>query len=163
MSVHTTARISGYRDGVLSVGLYVLDCADCGVVFAITRDYEDRRRKDAANFYCPNGHVNAWSETEATRQRKRADRLAADLQRAEEERSRYQEWLRTERERHKATERSLAATKGVVTRTKRRIGKGVCPCCNRHFANVERHMTTQHPDYAPSATATDTTTEPTGA
>lgn len=24
---------------------------------------------------------------------------------------------------------------------------GVCPCCNRSFTNVRRHMTSQHPDY----------------
>lgn len=157
MATHATARISGYRDGVLSVGLYILDCADCGVVFAITRDYEERRRDDGAKFYCPNGHVNQWYESEADRAKKRAAELEKRLARTEEDRSRYQEWLRTEREAHKATERSLSATKGVVTRTKRRIGKGVCPCCNRHFTNVERHMTTQHPGYAAPAVSPDAT------
>jgi hypothetical protein len=28
-----------------------------------------------------------------------------------------------------------------------RIGNGVCPCCNRSFTNLRRHMTTKHPEY----------------
>lgn len=46
-----------------------------------------------------------------------------------------------------SAERSRNALKGVVTRTKNRISKGVCPCCNRQFKDLERHMTGQHPDY----------------
>lgn len=38
--------------------------------------------------------------------------------------------------------------RGVVTKTKNRIGKGVCPCCNRTFVELARHIATKHPDYA---------------
>lgn len=54
--------------------------------------------------------------------------------------------LRRERD---GKERQLRAQKGVVTRIKNRISKGVCPCCNRTFGDLERHMKTKHPDYAP--------------
>jgi hypothetical protein len=46
--------------------------------------------------------------------------------------------------------RSHAATKGHVTRKKRqleRVASGVCPCCNRSFVNLRRHMKTQHPEF----------------
>lgn len=46
-----------------------------------------------------------------------------------------------------AAQRALRATKGRLTKTKKRIANGVCPCCNRHFVNLERHMTGKHPDY----------------
>ena len=49
-----------------------------------------------------------------------------------------------------AAERSAAAYKGHLTRVKRRVGNGVCPCCNRTFKNLADHMTTKHPDYAGS-------------
>lgn len=39
-------------------------------------------------------------------------------------------------------------TKGVVTRTRNRIANGVCPCCDRSFTNLQRHMASKHPDYA---------------
>lgn len=39
------------------------------------------------------------------------------------------------------------AQKGQNTRLKNRIAAGVCPCCNRSFQNVARHMAGQHPDF----------------
>lgn len=44
--------------------------------------------------------------------------------------------------------RSRDGMKGVVAKIKKRVGRGVCPCCNRHFANLQRHMETQHPEVA---------------
>lgn len=49
-----------------------------------------------------------------------------------------------------AEERSHAATRGHLTRTKKRGGHGVCPCCNRTFQQLARHMKSKHPDYAES-------------
>ena len=37
--------------------------------------------------------------------------------------------------------------KGQVTRIKKRVANGVCPCCNRTFKDLAAHMSTQHPDY----------------
>ena len=44
-------------------------------------------------------------------------------------------------------EASLQATKGVVTRLKKRAIAGVCPCCNRTFQQLAAHMAHKHPDY----------------
>lgn len=55
--------------------------------------------------------------------------------------------IRTEQRRLESERRAHAATKGQLTKTKKRIANGVCPCCNRSFANLERHMAGQHPDY----------------
>jgi hypothetical protein len=44
--------------------------------------------------------------------------------------------------------RSRDGIKGVLTKVKRRVGKGTCPCCKRHFVNVERHMKVKHPSFA---------------
>jgi uncharacterized C2H2 Zn-finger protein len=151
MATHTKARISGYRDGVLSIDLYVLDCAGCGVIFAVTRDYEERRREDAKGFYCPNGHVCSWQESKADKLAKQLADEQRRRARIEKDRSFYQETLRKERERHEHTGRRLAATQGVVTRTKRRIANGVCPCCNRTFADLARHMNSKHPGYVEPA------------
>lgn len=37
--------------------------------------------------------------------------------------------------------------KGEVTKLKKRIANGVCPCCKRSFCNLAAHMKTQHPEY----------------
>lgn len=121
--------------------LIVTDCAQCGVVFAITEEFRERRRADGKSLYCPNGHTLTYGKSEA-------DKLREQLQ----ERERRITFLRDMRagadRRADAAERSLRATKGVVTKMKKRAAAGVCPCCNRHFAELERHMATKHPDYA---------------
>jgi hypothetical protein len=119
------------------VTLTVTRCINCGVQFAAPDYFVTARQNDGKSFYCPNGHSLCWHETEADKLRKRLERSEA-------------------RERHaldqlQATERSRAALRGVVTKTKKRVGNGVCPCCNRTFQNLARHMAGKHPEYADSA------------
>lgn len=47
----------------------------------------------------------------------------------------------------KLTAHQLRAQKAAKTRIKNRVARGVCPCCNRSFENLRRHMANQHPDY----------------
>lgn len=44
--------------------------------------------------------------------------------------------------------RQIAAQRGQTTKLKNRIAKGVCPCCQRSFQNLKRHMESQHPDFS---------------
>jgi hypothetical protein len=79
------------------------------------------------------------------------DRLKAQLA-AEQQRT---AWA-TERAESQAralvsAEHRLRATRGVVTKIKRRVAHGVCPCCQRTFKDLARHMEGQHPDYAKDA------------
>lgn len=138
-TITTTNRIqSSYS--VIQTKLWVTDCANCGIVFAIPEELRDRRVNDGRSFYCPNGHSLGWNETEADRQRKRAERLERDLKLSRDYADHVQDSLTAERKNH-------AATKGKLTKTKNRVAKGVCPCCNRSFVQLERHMASQHPDY----------------
>jgi uncharacterized protein (UPF0212 family) len=46
------------------------------------------------------------------------------------------------------------ATRTLKTQLKKvhvRVGHGVCPCCNRSFAQLRRHMAAKHPEYAEAA------------
>jgi hypothetical protein len=43
-------------------------------------------------------------------------------------------------------ENSHRATRGHLTRVKKRVQNGVCPKCNRTFQNLQRHMASQHGD-----------------
>lgn len=60
--------------------------------------------------------------------------------------SRRNEELREEakRERNRAN-----GYKGHATRITKRAKAGVCPCCNRSFENLRRHMASQHPTFTP--------------
>lgn len=132
-----TTRV--YQENAVKVtySLNALDCPNCGVVFGITDDYEMRRRTDNQNFYCPNGHIMSYGETEA-------DRLRKELEKAKGRIAAERGWAERITADLDAERKSHASTKGQLTKTRKRIGNGVCPDCRRHFVNVERHMATKH-------------------
>lgn len=96
-------------------------------------------------FYCPYGHQQHYIKGESPEDKLRRERdvLAQRVVQKDDE-IRYQQNLR------QGTERRLSAVKGMVTRIKNRVGHGVCPCCDRSFQNLTRHMSHKHPDYAKS-------------
>lgn len=126
-----------------TVTLTTIECGGCGIAYAVPEGWLNERREDGKSWPCPNRCERQFRERELDRVRRRlADRTSA-LDRA----------LATathERDQRQAAERSNIALRGVVTKTRQRVGKGSCPCCNRHFVNVSRHMASQHPDYAAS-------------
>lgn len=127
--------------------LVVLRCW-CGVQHAVPkslRDLQIRQHNDGRTvqgIHCPLGHVHVPSgQTEADKLR---NQLAAKENAIAYERSRHDQTRAELRE----TENRRRAEKAAKTRIKNRVSKGVCPCCNRHFENLQRHMQGQHPDYA---------------
>ena len=113
-------------------------CGVCGVLFAAPQRLIDKCRETGDNFFCPNGHSLVFTDYENKR-------LKAELKRAKDR-------LAVERARADQTEASLRATKGVVTRQRRKLEKvvaGVCPVdgCKRHFRDLRRHIATKHPGY----------------
>lgn len=110
-------------------------CYKCGIAFGLESNYQKELLRSHNSFYCPNGHSQHYiGESEA-------DKLKRQLAAKQD----YIESLRKQRD---ATERSLNATKGHLTRIKKRVGNGSCPCCMRHFENLQKHMQTKHPEYS---------------
>lgn len=116
-----------------AVTSYVLiECGHegCGVPFALSEEFAAARRRDRRTWWCPNGHPRWYpGKTDAQKARDaqaRARHLEDQLQAAENE---------TEEARRQ------------LLRERSRFARGVCPCCNRSFSNVRRHMADQHPDY----------------
>lgn len=142
MGVRTTvtSRIQGTYD-VITTELFVSDCATCGVIFAIPRTLEARRRQDGASFYCPNGHTLSFHKTDLDRERERAELLQRRLDREETHRRAVQDQLDAER-------RSAAAYRGHLTRMRNRVARGVCPVagCKRSFSELHAHVVTCHPE-----------------
>lgn len=117
--------------------LTIMECGECGITFAVPETWRKHRQHTGETWYCPNGHSRVYREPDI----KRLEReLAAANERIASERARR---LSTQ-DQLEATERSRAAVKGQLTKVKNRIQKGVCPHCNRHFQNVERHMASKH-------------------
>ena len=59
-----------------------IDCADCGIDFCLTDALYKRRRRDGAKFYCPNGHVNLYRETEDQARIKELEKELASAKRS---------------------------------------------------------------------------------
>lgn len=107
---------------------FVMDtCITCGINFCVPHLWNGRRRAEHNNYFCPNGHQQHYTaETEA-------ERLKKELARERERTLAAQNQTRMERQQREKAERKL-----------KRVDKGTCPKCNRHFVNVARHMTTKH-------------------
>jgi hypothetical protein len=119
-----------------SITLELLECCNCGVAMGIPESFVKRRREDGNDFWCPNGHAQGWHGAKSG-----MGKLKAEAQQ--------------ERERREAAERQalalqdqLAAAERERKRHAKRAKNGVCPCCNRSFAQLARHMKNQHPEYA---------------
>ncbi len=118
----------------------------CGTPFMAPADMvEALRDRGVGDLHCPHGHSIVWNETTEA---KRAKALASEL----EAKKRYCDTLSTRLSQVReeaAHERARAnGYKGAMTKAKNRVGKGVCPCCNREFVRLKRHMASKHPEYA---------------
>ena len=131
----------------VTISLHVQDCPTCGVIYAISGELNRRRKEDGRSWYCPNGHTIHYTESEADRARKRAAEEELKRRRLEEQLANTELELRFTNLDLEGEKRSKAAIKGQLTKVKKRVGKGVCPCCNRTFQNLMKHMAGQHPDF----------------
>lgn len=112
---------------------YAHQCGGCGLWWAVDREWDRARRRDGRDIHCPNGCVRVYRETEADRQRSRAERAEANLA--------------FQRERAETLRRSLIAKSGHLTRLRNKMARGECPCCGSQFKNVRRHMIRKHPEF----------------
>lgn len=128
-----------------STTLEALECGACAIPFAIPANLHALVMRDGRNFWCPNGHKISYSETEN-------QRLQRELKAARRSRDYAQTAKRAAEDQAQAAEYRRRAAVGQVTKIRNRIANGVCPCCNRTFVNLERHMSTKHPDYTSSST-----------
>ena len=120
----------------ISDTLTITDCPTCGVVYAVPDGLiiQAKRHRKTRDLYCPNGHN--WHYLGETPEQK-AKRLEEELarERAEHDQAMAHQRAQTTRARNERD------------RLKKRAAAGVCPCCNRTFQQLARHMKSKHPDY----------------
>jgi len=113
-----------------------LKCWVCGCQFAVDRYVYDSRKARGENLRCPAGCNLALGEAVGDKLRRELD---------------YERKCKEgERQRADRYARQAVALRGVVTRTKRRIAAGKCPCCHAKFPDLHGHMSVAHPDYGGS-------------
>lgn len=118
-------------------GMLVVCTCWCGIKHAIPDNLNRQAKENGKAVFCPLGHEWVVRETETVRLRQQLENARATT-----------DYWQKEREREKVKH---AATKGKLTKTRNRISKGVCPCCNRSFVDLAQHMKGQHPEYTANA------------
>ena len=104
-------------------------------------DYYNQRLADGKDFHCPAGHNQHFTQKD-TLEKKNAS-LARQVA---QERKRTNDALAEAAHFRKSRD----GMKGALSKSKKkleRVKEGVCPCCNRSFVNLARHMKGQHPEF----------------
>ena len=119
-------------DELVYTGYLVTYNCWCGIHFGVPSNLMEEYETKAGgmSIYCPLGH--SMVPGEGSLQRK--------LDRAETRNRALLDQLN-------AAERTRRALKGHLTRLRNRIAAGVCPWCQRHFTQVERHVASKHPEH----------------
>lgn len=121
----------------IGVSFFLQNCVVCGICFAVPQEFQDSRRRDGETFYCPNGHTMSYTETEAMKLLKEKDQVERRLQAQINDTRHALEVAKRERDKAVKEKRKV----------ERRVAHGVCPCCNKTFADLSNHMVTEHKDF----------------
>lgn len=119
----------------------VIACCSCAMRFAVPHKWQAEREQDHVTFFCPNGHPQSYvGETDAEKFRRERDRLAQRIAQRDDE---IAQWKATADEQA----RQRAEVEKRLKRVAKRTSAGTCPCCNRTFSALARHMQTKHPAF----------------
>jgi hypothetical protein len=129
----------------IAVEAETLTCGECGIVFSVPKWWVDERRRDHKGWSCPNGHGRVFQRE--TKEEKRIRELELKLHDAGRVGEQAFRDLELEKKARQQVQRRLSATKGVLTRTKNRLARGQCPCCEAIFPDLEAHLADAHPEY----------------
>ena len=117
------------------VDFTMMVCGGCGIPYMIPTSRYNELRNNKGGFYCPNGCSRVFTgKSDAEKfQEQMAEMKRTMEQEAETLRNRIMDEIQAKRK---------------VELKLKRVSNGVCPCCNRTFGNLARHMKTKHPEIA---------------
>lgn len=114
-------------DMLVDIEFELRQCRTCGIYFQLPKGYIDGCQKDPNQwFYCPAGHKWHFSESNEDKIRRERDQLKQSLA--------FKDDLIANRDKR-------------IKRLEKRAAAGSCPCCQRTFSNMSRHMKTKHPEF----------------
>lgn len=127
---------------ILGLTCVVAECITCGVPFTVPLTVYEEHRKRGGYHHCSNGHSQGWSKDRSKEEKDRQELARLRQQQVQWDWERRELLTQADHERRRA-----AASRGQVTKLKKRAAAGVCPCCNRTFQDLARHMSGQHPAF----------------
>lgn len=116
-----------------TITLTKIDCGECGGTYAINEARRQKCAQDGSSWTCPYCRVY-WGYSNNNENA----RLKQQLEQKERELRSAKCDIINERLAKEQADRKL-----------KRVNRGVCPCCNRSFQNLARHMSTKHPEKKP--------------
>lgn len=140
----------------MAAQLDVIDCCQCKVAFGLPSDVHRVLRQSSQTFFCPYGHKNYYPPKAVVDQDQREkDTLRQERDRLKQQLAEKDDRIAAERQWRELADRKVIAAKGQITKLKKRAQNGVCPCCNRTFVDLQRHMASKHPAFEKEPDATD--------
>lgn len=112
----------------VTVELTHINCGECGGVYALNERFRKQCADHGKSWTCPYCKTG-WGYTGNGALQKAERELEAERQRRHDALTRLNEAEARERK---------------VLRKLKRVERGVCPDCNRTFANLARHMACKH-------------------
>lgn len=131
----------------VKVKFETIECFTCHVLFAVESQTRQHYLDTGDSFYCPNGHRQHYIDCTIEALKSKLAKSERFLKNSKKRTEWAEQDAKNAREGEKQAKNSLRSEKGAKTKLKKRIANGVCPCCQRTFANLAKHMTGQHPDY----------------
>lgn len=122
----------------VQVTLTEISCGSCGGTYAINEKYRQTQYEQGGTWTCPYCQ-RGWGYAGNSENSKLKRELAAEKERKERALADANS-LRS----------SLTAQRAQTTRARNqlhRVKHGTCPCCQRSFQNLRKHMATKHPTF----------------
>lgn len=110
-----------------SITLTTIHCGQCGGIYALNDAYREQKQEEGGSWNCPYCKVG-WG-------------YSGNGENARLKRELAEERIRKERALAEANVLRIKEAK-----LRKRVSRGVCPCCTRSFVNLQRHMKTKHPE-----------------
>lgn len=133
------------------MGWTEMKCGTCGERFCITDELYNVLKRSQQTWHCPHGHQRYFPLGKS-----REEKLQEQLEEERRWRQRAEQRVAQARDEAEHQRRRANGYKGHATRITKRAKAGVCPCCNRSFENLRRHMQTKHPTFTPMPLEADT-------
>lgn len=103
-----------------SVNMVAINCASCGIIFAMPEKYNSERRADHKTFYCPNEHTNYYPH------KSEAEKLKEQLQAKDKELRQVLANLEAEKKKVRVSD------------------KLPCPHCHKRYKHLAQHIKNKH-------------------
>ena len=114
-----------------------ITCWVCGFLFAMPQSAREDFAARGTSFYCPKGCNISYGKSLAVKKQEELDALRNQMQAQLNEANHAKAVAQKEARKAKLDKRKV----------EQRIAHGVCPCCNKTFADLSHHMIENHKEF----------------